>query len=64
MNAFVDFVPWFAAESLRADGSNFIEWYRRMMDMLALNGMLYVIREPPLGDEHIDFTGEDVDDSV
>ena len=49
MNAYIDFVPWFAEESLRADGSNFIEWYRRLRALLQPNATLYTI-EKPLGD--------------
>ena len=49
MNAYIDFAPWFAEESLRADGSNFIEWYRRLRALLQPNATLYTI-EKPLGD--------------
>ena len=49
MNAYIDFLPWFAAESLRADGSNFIEWYRRLRALLQPGDILYTI-EKPLGD--------------
>ena len=49
MNAYIDFAPWFAEESLRADGSNFIEWYRRLRALLQPNATLYTI-EMPLGD--------------
>ena len=49
MNAYINFVPWFAEESLRADGSNFIEWYRRLRALLQLGDILYTI-EKPLGD--------------
>ena len=56
MNAFVNFVPWFAAESLRADGSNFIEWYRRLRALLQPSGILYTI-EKPLGGKPGNGTG-------
>ena len=45
MNAYIDFVPWFAEESLRADGSNFIEWYRRLRALLQPNATLYTRSE-------------------
>ena len=48
MNAYINFAPWFAKESLRADGSNFIEWYRRLRALLQPNAILYMI-EKPLG---------------
>ena len=46
MNAYIDFAPWFAEESLRADGSNFIEWYRRLRALLQPNATLYMIEKP------------------
>ena len=49
MNAYIDFAPWFAEESLRADGSNFIDWYRRLRALLQPGDILYTI-EKPLGD--------------
>ena len=49
MNAYIDFAPWFAEESLRANESNFIEWYRRLRALLQPNAILYTI-EKPLGD--------------
>ena len=49
MNAFINFVPWFTEESLRADGSNFIELYRRLRALLQPGDILYTI-EKPLGD--------------
>ena len=50
MNAFIDFLPWFVAESPRADGSKFIEWYRRLRALLQPSNILYTIVKP-LGDE-------------
>ena len=51
MNAYIDFAPWFAEESLRANESNFIEWYRRLRALLQPNATLYTI-EKTLGDRH------------
>ena len=60
MNAYIDFVPWFATESLRADGSNFIEWYRRLRALLQPSNVLYTIEEPlgaePSNDANLDET--------
>ena len=49
INAYIDFAPWFAEESLRINGSNFIEWDRRLRALLQPNAILYTI-EKPLGD--------------
>ena len=49
MDAYIVFAPWFAKESLRADVSNFIEWYRTLRALLQPNAILYMI-EKPLGD--------------
>ena len=46
MNAYIDFAPWFAEENLRADESNFIEWYRRLRALLQPNAILYTIKKP------------------
>ena len=48
-NAYIDVAPWFTEENLRADESNFIEWYRRLRALLQPNATLYTI-EKPLGD--------------
>ena len=49
MNAYINFLPWFTVESLRADGSNFIDWYRRLRALIQPSNILYVL-EKPLGD--------------
>ena len=49
MNAYIDFLPWFAVESLRTNESNFIDWYRRLRALIQLSNILYTI-EKPLGD--------------
>ena len=46
MNAFINFAPWFAAEHLRADGSNFIDWYRRLRTLLQPSNVLCMIEMP------------------
>ena len=40
-----DYDKLFVAEELRLDGSNFIEWYQRLREVLATNGQLYVLHE-------------------
>ena len=41
-----DYGSMFVAEELRLDGSNFIEWYQRLREVLATNDQLYVLHEP------------------
>ena len=40
-----DYGSMFVAEELRLDGSNFIEWYQRLREVLATNDQLYVLHE-------------------
>ena len=48
-------------EKLKNDGSNFIDWYQRLRDVLISNDLLYVIQEL-LGDGPGDSASEDDDD--
>lgn len=57
MNAHINFGSLFAGENLRPDGSNFIEWYQRLRNVLHQNNVLYTIEEP-IGEE----PGDDMDE--
>lgn len=57
-NVFVDFCSFVRDEELKADGSNFIDWYQLLRDVLVSNDLLYMIREP-LGDGSGDSASED-----
>ena len=46
MNAFIDFISWFTAEHLRADGSNFIDWYGRLRVLLQPSNVIYTVEMP------------------
>ena len=48
--------------SLRADGSNFKEWYQDLRNVLRLNKILYVIEEP-LGDKPRASASQEEDDA-
>ena len=41
-----DYGSMFVAEELRLDGSNFVEWYMRLREVLHTNNELYVLDEP------------------
>ena len=41
-----DYDQLFLAEELRLDGSNFVEWYRRLREVLHTHAELYVLDEP------------------
>jgi len=60
-NVYVDFGSFMRNEELKADGSNFIDWYQRLRDILNSNELLYVIQEP-LGDEPEESASEDDND--
>lgn len=57
-NVYVDFCSFVRDEELRADGSNFSDWYQHLRDVLVSNDLLYLIREP-LGDKSDESTSED-----
>ena len=40
-----DYDKLFVAEELRLDGSNFIEWYLRLREVLSTHDELYVLYE-------------------
>ena len=40
-----DYKKLFVAEELRLDGSNFIEWYLRLREVLSTHDELYVLHE-------------------
>ena len=42
----VDYGSLFVAEKLRLDGSNFVEWYLRLREVLHTNDELYVLDKP------------------
>ena len=41
-----DYGSLFIAEELRLDGSNFVEWYLHLREVLHTNAELYVLDEP------------------
>ena len=41
-----DYDSLFVAEELCLDGSNFVEWYLRLREVLHTNAELYVLDEP------------------
>ena len=45
-----DYCRFFMAEELRLDGSNFIEWYLILCEVLHANDLLDVLEEP-IGDK-------------
>ena len=42
----VDYGSLFVAKELRLDGSNFVEWYLRLREVLHTNNELYVLDKP------------------
>ena len=57
-NVYIDYGSFVRYEKLKIDGSNFVNWYQCLRDILTSNDMLYVIREP-LGDELKNSASED-----
>ena len=49
-NVYLDDTAFLWSENLKSDGSNFVEWYLRLRDMLWVNDVLYVIQKQ-LGDK-------------
>jgi hypothetical protein len=45
-NVFVSLYGFLRNKKLKIDGSNFINWYQRLRDILTSNDMLYTIGEP------------------
>ena len=41
-----DYGSLFVAEEPRLDGSNFVEWYLRLREVIHTNAELYVLDEP------------------
>jgi len=60
-HVYLDFGSFMRDEELRADGSNFMDWYQRLKALLNMNNVLYVIQEP-LGDKPEDSDSDSDDD--
>ena len=56
-----DFGPFLCGPELKTDGSNFIDWYQDLRNILEYNDLLYIIEEP-LGDEPGDSASQEDDD--
>ena len=56
-NLDIDYGSFLRDEELKSDGSNFIDWYQRLRDILISNDLLYMIQEP-LGDAPGDSASE------
>jgi hypothetical protein len=62
MNANINFTTLFEGESLEPDGSNFIDYYKRLRSLLKRSGAFFTIIEP-LGLEPDDDADEAEDDA-
>jgi len=60
-NVYFDTGSFLRDEELKADGSNFIDWYQRLRGILYVNDLLYTIEEP-LGDKPDDSASEEEDE--